>query len=171
MPQPQALRLACIPSASRRFNARVSCRRAVGIIIETARHPQSVEFRCHALWHQEHLMLVVAIDRQVALAIKDDVVVDDDFSFCHDRGRSATVEGMWTTTLRDGIANALLRTWEYSARAATDSSGTTTSTGALIVAAPRDAQLSTESWCHLHYRRSRDLQGHRKRIARHRRVN
>ena len=60
-------------------------------------------------------MSIVAIDREIALTIEDDVVVDDDLGFHDHRCRAVTRKGIWTPARGDGVANPLLRARENGA--------------------------------------------------------
>jgi hypothetical protein len=67
-------------------------------------------------------VVFVAINRKIAFAIKDDVVIDDNLFRGHYRLRSSAAECVRTGALGDGIENTLLVAGEYIARTATGTS-------------------------------------------------
>jgi hypothetical protein len=77
-------------------------------------------------------VIFISIDRQIPLAVEDDIVVDDDFRFGHYSLGSVAVKRVRTTTFGDGLADALLSAWKHVARAASASTITTLATAATV---------------------------------------
>jgi hypothetical protein len=89
-------------------------------------------------------VLAISVEREVSLAIEDDVVVNDNFGLGHHGLRSVAAKRVRTAAFRNGIANALLSAWELLSRHATasavasDAAVTTTTTRARRLAAAHE---------------------------------
>jgi hypothetical protein len=84
-------------------------------------------------------MVFIAIDREVSLAIENDVVVDHDFCLSHHRRRTVAIKRMRTATKSDGVADTLLGAWKDLAPGTTGPAGSSRSTGstsAVLITAP-----------------------------------
>jgi len=57
---------------------------------------------------------LVSLDDEIAMAVEDDVVVDDDLLLGHDRRRTATAKRVRSTSNGDRVTNPLLGTGKYS---------------------------------------------------------
>jgi hypothetical protein len=55
---------------------------------------------------------IVRVNREIALSVKDDVVVDNDFGLRNHGRRTIACEEVWSATLSNRVADTLLRAWE-----------------------------------------------------------
>jgi hypothetical protein len=79
-----------------------------------AGHQESAQLRGYALWNRKHAVVIIAIDREVAFTVENDVVVDFDFRLGHNRGGAVTPEEVRTASSSDRVADTLLGARESS---------------------------------------------------------
>jgi hypothetical protein len=66
---------------------------------------ETAQLRGYAVRYREDTTLFISVNRQLALAVENYVVVDDDFSG-YDRRTTVAREEVWTAACGDGVTNA-----------------------------------------------------------------
>jgi hypothetical protein len=115
-----------------------------------------MELRNYVEKHEHHGMVIVSVDRQIPLSIKDDVPIDDDSLGSYHRRWDIAVESEGSPTLRDRSADTgfgagadrTLTRW-LGATASTCPAGTSHSSGA-AVATTAARVLAVAATCNRH---------------------